>query len=130
MTHSKDFVEIYPVRNTDKGSVPVYDESARGNSKLILAQGADFGFNENPNYVQGAYENLRHHVLRDEIEAYGLPFVVGTSHLLPIDDNLTEGQIITTNQGEFLDGILAGLIGRAARAGRLAGATHVEIKIS
>lgn len=130
MTHSKDFVEIYPVRLINKEPVPVYDNSARGQSKMLVSDSGDLDYVANPNYVSGAYENLRHHQLQKEIEARGLTFEVGASHLLPITDDLAKGTITFFDEFRFHEAKLPGLLAAAAQAGRLSGATHVEIKIS
>lgn len=130
MTHCKNFVEIQPVILTDNGPAPVYDETARGAGRMISHTPGDFSIQPNPNHVEGAYENLQHHELRKEIEARGLTFEVGVSHLLPITDDLAKGTITFLDEIRFPEVKLPGLLAAAARAGRLAEATHVEIKIS
>ncbi len=130
MTRSKDFVEIQPVRLTDTSAEPVYGEEVRGAKRVTVNGPGQFSTAANPDHVPGAYENLKHYQLRAEIEERGLAFEIGRSHLFPIDDVLAGGQVTLTSDGNYLHGILPGLLGAAARAGLSAGATHVEVKIS
>jgi hypothetical protein len=129
----KDFVEIYPVTETAQGFTPIYDDSNRAPSEMFVDGPGSFDLTPNPDYVEGAYQNIRHYQARSEIEARGLIFEEGQTHRLPIDDALLA---LRTNSFTLIDGniktssLVDGFIGQAARAGAAGGATHVEIKIS
>jgi len=129
----KDFVEIYPVTETKEGFVPVYDDAARSANTLDVTGPGKFDFSSNPDFVHGAYVNLRHHAVREAIEARGLTFKEGETHRIEIDSETIYLQTNTYVAGTpnlQTSGLLAGSIGAAARAGAKRGATHVEIKIS
>jgi hypothetical protein len=128
--NSKNFVEIQPVTLTKEGGVPVFSENARSSSKMSVGGLGKLDLDANPNFVEGAYVNLQHHQLKDAIEARGLIFAIGQTHHLPIDDALMAGVPISSKNGVTYGDPLSALLGAAARAGRKADATHVEIKIS
>ena len=127
---NKNFVEIQPVLLTDNGPVPIYSDAARGKSRMTVTGPGAFDLSANSQYVAGAYENLQHHVIRDEIEARGLKFDVGQSHLFEINNDLAQGAMTFSGQNMQPFDRLPALLGAAARAGQAGGATHVEIKIS
>lgn len=136
MIHSKDMIEIQPVILGEAGPAPVYTEAARGSSRAKVARPGTLELRPNPEYVPGAYANLRHFEVRHDIKELGLAFDLGKTHLVPLEvaaeyARKTRPRVEFMSNGDVIHlGRLGGILGDAVRAGQRACATHIEIKIS
>jgi hypothetical protein len=132
-----NFVEIEPVMFDGEVVIPIFGEEARASSKMEITGPGDFSLNANPNYVNGAYENLKHHQARDILVARNLECTPGVTHLIPVSKitHLSMSFNIET-AGDFsvIDGqqnfAFSNALISALTAGNARGATHVAIKIS
>lgn len=136
--HSRDFVEIEPVRLEGDTVEALYDDRHRGHSKMNVAGPGDLSLEANPDYVAGAYANLRHHQARQALGRAGFDCTPGLVHLFPIEvagmistcvDLETDGagNLVTDLRAEAT---FASAMSSAATAAAKGNATHIAVRIS
>ncbi|MFZ3584424.1 hypothetical protein ACOI1H_20005 [Loktanella sp. DJP18] len=132
-----DFAEIEPVAYDGQTAASVYGIEARAAGAMIVEGPGLFDIASNPDFVSGAYANLRHHQVRDTLKFWGLACEPGLTHLVPlplagtvaISFDIATGRAFSVTYGEgelaFTSAMLV-----AAAAAKGTGATHIAVRIS
>lgn len=132
----KDFVEIQPVRLEGNEFVPVYGETCRAFSRLDVSEPGTLDFTPNPDFVDGAYENLKHADARPAMTAAGLSMSPGTVHHVPLDrvEELFPVYSLVADADGYPSASriqpMAMAMQAALTAARKADAPYIEIRIS
>lgn len=130
----KDFVEIRPVRADGDSFSPVYDKKTHAARKSRVNGPGDIEFLDNPDFVAGAYVNLRHCHVSAAMAQAGLEMAPGITHHLPLDRAKVMFpefvMAIEPAKDPHQGRLMAIAVKEAVAAAKRGGATHIEICIS